>query len=173
VPRALLFAERFLCIRPTSMGARSWGFLPCGESRCAVAAHGFGGRSRIGGGEFVLCRSATGWRLFGSAPFHSRNAAAGTAEPASGVKLPKDWTFLRRAPRLRSAMLQLCFLYSILCGAYVLASAWLPAIQSLGPPSSEPLSGAVSGVGMAVGPWPAQLGSRPAPAADWHLRTGY
>jgi len=66
VPQAAAFASDFsVSGHQQWVAPRSWA-IALGDPVLRLLRNGFAG-DRDGGGEFVFCRSATGWRLFRSA----------------------------------------------------------------------------------------------------------
>jgi len=174
-PRPLAFASDFLCIKAPAWVPRSWA-LPWGIRCCGCLRNGFSRAIGIPARRVrCFCRSCYGLAAFSIAPFRLRETttARNGAEPASGVKLPQELERLARAARLRSAMLQLVLLYSILAALYVLLRISLAsAIRASGHLSVRNPAGD-GAVGMAVGAlaWPS-FGQGLRRRLNGHLRLG-
>ena len=157
VPSHQLLAANSL-YQATSMGATIVGFA-LGDPILRLM-HGLLQRLGISGGEFVLLPLCYGMAAVAI-------AAIAIEEP---VKPPRNVTVwqeigegiqvLRERPSVRSAMLQLVLLYSLLAALYVLAISLAATIVGLGPTGFGTLL-AMSGLGLAIGAVAmAQLGDR-------------
>jgi MFS family permease len=147
VPGELLLAANSL-YQATSMAATIVGFA-LGDPILRLLQSGLAAMG-IPGGEFVLL------------PFCYFMAAVAISrirlrEPASHARRSSVWqevgeglAVLRGQPSVRSAMVQLVLLYSLLAALYVLAISLAAAVPGLGPTRFGTLL-ALSGVGLAVG----------------------
>ena len=157
VPGQQLLAANSL-YQATSMGATIVGFA-LGDPILRLLRHGLAGLG-IANGEFALLPLCYGlaalciaWIRLEEVP--QRHADANVwREMADGLQV------LRQQPSVRSALLQLVLLYSLLAALYVLAISLASAISSLGPTQFGSLL-AMSGVGLALGALAvAQVGHR-------------
>ncbi len=147
VPRTRLLAANSL-YQATSMGATIVGFA-LGDPVLRLLRNGL---AEVGfkGGEFLLLPLCYGLAAFIISTIPMREEprqAEGTSvwsEIAEGIQV------LRERTSVRSAMLHLVLLYSILAALYVLAISLAGAIEGLGPTQFGTLL-AMSGLGMATG----------------------
>jgi len=147
VPRPLLLPAISL-YQATSMGATIVGFA-LGDPVLRLLRNGFAAIG-IGGGEFVLLPLCYGLAAFSISTISIRETPREERGTSVWSEIAEGFEVLRERPRLRSAMLQLVLLYSILAALYVLAISLASAIKGLGPTQFGTLL-AMSGVGMAVG----------------------
>ena len=157
VPNQQLLAANSL-YQATSMGATIVGFA-LGDPILRLLKGALAGLG-ISNGEFALLPLCYGlaalciaWIRLEETP--QRHGEANVwREMADGLQV------LRQQPSVRSALLQLVLLYSLLAALYVLAISLASAIGSLGPTQFGTLL-AMSGVGLALGALAvAQLGHR-------------
>jgi len=147
VPRTRLLAAISL-YQATSMGATIVGFA-LGDPVLRLLRNGL---ATVGfkGGEFVLLPLCYGLAAF----IISTIPMQETPRQASGAsvwsEIAEGFQVLRERASVRSAMLHLVLLYSILAALYVLAISLAAAIEGLGPTQFGTLL-AMSGVGMAAG----------------------
>jgi MFS family permease len=147
VPRPRLLAAISL-YQATSMGATIVGFA-LGDPVLRMLRNGLASLG-FQGGEFVLLPLCYGLAAFiiSTIPMpETPRQESGTSvwsEIAEGIQV------LRERTSVRSAMVHLVLLYSILAALYVLAISLASAIEALGPTQFGTLL-AMSGVGMAAG----------------------
>ena len=147
VPRPRLLAAISL-YQATSMGATIVGFA-LGDPVLRMLRNGLASLG-FKGGEFVLLPLCYGLAAFiiSTIPMQETpRQESGTSvwsEIAEGIQV------LRERTSVRSAMVHLVLLYSILAALYVLAISLASAIEGLGPTQFGTLL-AMSGVGMAAG----------------------
>ena len=157
VPSHQLLAANSL-YQATSMGATIVGFA-LGDPILRLM-HGLLERLGISGGEFVLLPLCYGMAAVAI-------AATAIEEPPKPPRSLSVWQeigeglqVLRERPSVRTAMLQLVLLYSLLAALYVLAISLAATIVGLGPTGFGTLL-AMSGLGLAIGAVAmAQLGDR-------------
>lgn len=157
VPSQQLLAANSL-YQATSMGATIVGFA-LGDPILRLLKYALAGLG-IANGEFALLPLCYGlaalciaWIRLEETPQRHEEANV-WREMADGLQV------LRQQPSVRSALLQLVLLYSLLAALYVLAISLASAIGSLGPTQFGTLL-AMSGVGLAVGALAvAQVGHR-------------
>jgi MFS family permease len=112
------------------------------------------------GGEFVLLPVCYGTAAIAIAGILIPEPARTPRSISVWKEIGEGLQVLRERPNVRSAMLQLVLLYSLLAALYVLAISLAAAINGLGPTRFGTLL-ALSGVGLAVGALAmAQLGDR-------------
>jgi len=157
VPSQQLLAANSL-YQATSMGATIVGFA-LGDPILRLLKYALAGLG-IANGEFALLPLCYGlaalciaWIRLEETPQRHEEANV-WREMADGLQV------LRQQPSVRSALLQLVLLYSLLAALYVLAISLASAIGSLGPTQFGTLL-AMSGVGLAAGALAvAQVGHR-------------
>ena len=147
VPTRQLLAANSL-YQATSMGATIVGFA-LGDPILRLLKYGLG-TIGIANGEFALLPLCYGlaalsiaWIRVDETPQQDRERTV-WQEMRDGIQV------LRERPSVRSALLQLVLLYSLLAALYVLAISLASAIQQLGPTQFGTLL-AMSGIGLAVG----------------------
>jgi predicted MFS family arabinose efflux permease len=155
-PQQLLAANSVY--QATSMGATIVGFA-LGDPILRLLHAGLASLG-VGGGEFLLlplCYGLAAVAIAGIAmPDHRRPQQGGSVWQEIGEGLQ----VLRERRSVRSAMLQLVLLYSLLAALYVLAISLAASISGLGPTRFGTLL-AMSGLGLALGALAmAQLGNR-------------
>ncbi len=156
VPPGLLLAANSL-YQATSMGATIVGFA-LGDPilrllRTLLAQVG------LPGGEFVLLPLCYGVAAVAISRIQLEEAPRPLREASVWQEIGEGLAVLRNTPSVRSAMIQLVLLYSLLAALYVLAISLASLIPGLGPTQFGTLL-AMSGLGLAVGAVAvAQLGS--------------
>jgi MFS family permease len=114
----------------------------------------------IGGGEFVLLPLCYGAAAVAIATIQLEETPRPARDVGVWQELLEGVQVLRERPSVRSAMLQLVLLYSLLAALYVLAISLAATINGLGPTGFGTLL-AMSGLGLAIGAvLMAQLGER-------------
>ena len=114
----------------------------------------------IRGGEFVLLPLCYGAAAVAIAAIRLEEAPRAPRDVGVWQEIVEGMQVLRERPSVRSAMLQLVLLYSLLAALYVLAISLAAGISGLGPTGFGTLL-AMSGLGLAIGAVAmAQLGDR-------------
>jgi MFS family permease len=145
-PRQLLAANSLY--QATSMGATIVGFA-LGDPILRLLQHLL---ARIGmhDGEFVLLPICYGIAALSIASIRVQEAPKDSQGSGIWQEIGEGIQVLRHVASVRSAMVQLVLLYSILAALYVLAISLASAIQGLGPTQFGILL-AMSGLGLALG----------------------
>jgi MFS family permease len=114
----------------------------------------------VRGGEFVLLPLCYGAAAVAIAAIRLEETPRPERDVGVWQEIVEGMQVLRERPSVRSAMLQLVLLYSLLAALYVLAISLAATIQGLGPTGFGTLL-AMSGLGLAIGAVAmAQLGDR-------------
>ena len=147
VPSHQLLAANSL-YQATSMAATIVGFA-LGDPvlrllQRALAAVG------ISGGEFVLLPFCYGVAAMALSTIRLKEPRRTKIKASVWREIGEGLQVLRERPSVRSAMVQLVLLYSLLAALYVLAISLASAIKELGPTQFGTLL-AMSGVGLAIG----------------------
>jgi len=145
-PRQLLAANSLY--QATSMGATIVGFA-LGDPILRLLQHLL---ARIGmhDGEFVLLPICYGIAALSIASIRVKEPPKDSQGSGIWQEIGEGLQVLRHVASVRSAMVQLVLLYSILAALYVLAISLASAIQGLGPTQFGILL-AMSGLGLALG----------------------
>ncbi len=155
-PQQLLAANSLY--QATSMAATIVGFA-LGDPILRLL-HGLLAGIGIRGGEFVLLPLCYGGAALAIAAIRLDEAPRPARDVGVWQEMIEGMQVLRERPSVRSAMLQLVLLYSLLAALYVLAISLAATINGLGPTGFGTLL-AMSGLGLAVGAVAmAQLGDR-------------
>lgn len=104
----------------------------------------------IGGGEFLLLPFCYGMAAVALSRIRLKDPPRPATRSSVWREIGEGLQVLRERPSVRSAMVQLVLLYSLLAALYVLAISLASAIQGLGPTQFGTLL-AMSGVGLAIG----------------------
>lgn len=147
VPSELLLAANSL-YQATSMAATIVGFA-LGDPILRLLQIGLAAVG-IPGGEFVLLPLCYGMAALAISRIRLREAASQARRSSVWQEVGEGLAVLRGRPSVRSAMVQLVLLYSLLAALYVLAISLAAAVPGLGPTRFGTLL-ALSGVGLAVG----------------------
>lgn len=147
VPSELLLAANSL-YQATSMAATIVGFA-LGDPILRLLQSGLAAIG-IPGGEFVLLPFCYGMAALAISRIRLREAASQARRSSVWQEVGEGLAVLRGRPSVRSAMVQLVLLYSLLAALYVLAISLAAAVPGLGPTRFGTLL-ALSGVGLAVG----------------------
>ena len=157
VPSHQLLAANSL-YQATSMGATIVGFA-LGDPILRLM-HGLLQRLGFNGGEFVLLPLCYGIAAVAIAAIAIEEPVRPPRNVTVWQEIGEGIQVLRERPSVRSAMLQLVLLYSLLAALYVLAISLAATIVGLGPTGFGTLL-AMSGLGLAIGAVAmAQLGDR-------------
>lgn len=155
-PQQLLAANSLY--QATSMAATIVGFA-LGDPILRLL-HGLLAGIGIRGGEFVLLPLCYGAAAVAIAAIRLEETPRPDRDVGVWQEIVEGMQVLRERPSVRSAMLQLVLLYSLLAALYVLAISLAATIQGLGPTGFGTLL-AMSGLGLAIGAVAmAQLGDR-------------
>ena len=142
----------------TSMAATIVGFA-LGDPVLRLL-HGLMRWAGIGGGEFVLLPLCYGLAALAIAGIDLKEPPRRPGSSSVWQEIGEGLQVLREQGSVRSAMVQLVLLYSLLAALYVLAISLAASISGLGPTGFGTLL-AMSGVGLALGALAvAQLGER-------------
>ncbi|MEB3158002.1 MAG: MFS transporter [Synechococcus sp.] len=147
VPNEHLLAANSL-YQTTSMGATIVGFA-LGEP-ILRGLNGLFAKVGINGGEFVLLPFCYGMAALSLLAIRHREQTSQHTGHSVWKEIGEGLQVLKSIPTVRSAMVHLVLLYSLLAALYVLALQLAGLIQSLGPSGFGTLL-AMSGLGMAVG----------------------
>jgi MFS family permease len=147
VPSELLLAANSL-YQATSMAATIVGFA-LGDPILRLLQSGLAAVG-IPGGEFVLLPFCYGMAAVAISRIRLREPATHARRSSVWQEVGEGLAVLRGQPSVRSAMVQLVLLYSLLAALYVLAISLAAAVPGLGPTRFGTLL-ALSGVGLAVG----------------------
>jgi len=147
VPGQQLLAANSL-YQATSMGATIVGFA-LGDPILRLLQHVLGYLG-IRDGEFVLLPICYGLAALFIASIRVEEPSKTSSGDSIWQEIGEGMQVLRERPSVRSAMLQLVLLYSLLAALYVLAISLASAIRGLGPTQFGTLL-AMSGVGLALG----------------------
>ncbi|MEY3463934.1 MAG: hypothetical protein RLZZ468_1712 [Cyanobacteriota bacterium] len=147
VPGELLLAANSL-YQATSMAATIVGFA-LGDPILRLLQAGLAALG-IPGGEFALLPLCYGLAAVAISRIHLREPARAHRRGSLWQEIGEGLEVLRAQPSVRSAMVQLVLLYSLLAALYVLAISLAAAVPGLGPTRFGTLL-ALSGVGLAVG----------------------
>ena len=147
VPTRQLLAANSL-YQATSMGATIVGFA-LGDPILRLLKYGLAGVG-IPNGEFALLPLCYGLAALSIAWIRVEETPRAASGDTIWREIGEGLQVLRERPSVRSAILQLVLLYSLLAALYVLAISLASAIKSLGPTQFGTLL-AMSGVGLAVG----------------------
>ncbi len=147
VPAKQLLAANSL-YQATSMAATIVGFA-LGDPILRLLKHGLGAIG-IANGEFALLPLCYGMAAISIACIRVEEAARQERGQTVWQEMADGLRVLREQRSVRSAMLQLVLLYSLLAALYVLAISLASAIQRLGPTQFGTLL-AMSGMGLAAG----------------------
>ena len=147
VPKGHLLAANSL-YQATSMGATIVGFA-LGDPILRGLNHLF---QLVGlrGGEFLLLPFCYGMAALCLSTIRMREQPRSQADESVWREIVAGLQVLRERPSVRTAMVHLVLLYSLLAALYVLAISLASAIQGLGPTGFGTLL-AMSGLGMAIG----------------------
>jgi MFS family permease len=104
----------------------------------------------IGGGEFLLLPFCYGMAAVALSRIRLKDPPRPATRSSVWREIGEGLQVLRERPSVRSAMVQLVLLYSLLAALYVLAISLASAIKGLGPTQFGTLL-AMSGVGLAIG----------------------
>jgi predicted MFS family arabinose efflux permease len=104
----------------------------------------------IEGGEFLLLPFCYGLAAVAISRIRWREQPRPISRTSVWQEIGEGLQVLRERPRVRSAMVQLVLLYSLLAALYVLAISLASAIPGLGPTQFGTLL-AMSGLGLAIG----------------------
>ncbi len=108
------------------------------------------GRIGIEGGEFLLLPFCYGLAALAISRIRWKEEPRPASRSSVWQEIGEGLQVLRERPRVRSSMVQLVLLYSLLAALYVLAISLASAIPGLGPTQFGTLL-AMSGLGLAVG----------------------
>ncbi|WP_254933837.1 MULTISPECIES: MFS transporter [unclassified Cyanobium] len=147
VPQPQLLAANSL-YQATSMGATIVGFA-LGDPILRLLQRLLNGVG-IHDGEFVLLPLCYGLAALFIARIHVQEPARSESSDSIWQEIGDGLQVLKERASVRSAMVQLVLLYSLLAALYVLAISLASAIKGLGPTQFGTLL-AMSGVGLAVG----------------------
>jgi MFS family permease len=147
VPSEQLLAANSL-YQATSMAATIVGFA-LGDPILRLLNLGLQ-RIGIGGGEFLLLPFCYGLAAIAISRIRWQEPPRAPSRTTVWQEIGEGLQVLRERPRVRSAMLQLVLLYSLLAALYVLAISLAAAIPGLGPTQFGTLL-AMSGLGLAIG----------------------
>ncbi len=147
VPQEHLLAANSL-YQTTSMGATIVGFA-LGE-RILSQLHSLFLSMGLKGGEFLLLPFCYGMAAIVLSTIRMREQPQKESGESVWKDIMEGMEVLRTRPSVRSAMVHLVLLYSLLAALYVLSISLASAIQGLGPTGFGPLL-AMSGLGMAIG----------------------
>ena len=147
VPGDLLLAANSL-YQATSMAATILGFA-LGDPILRLLQSGLAAAG-IPGGEFVLLPFCYGMAAVAISRIRLREPGPSRRRSSVWQEIGEGLAVLRSQPSVRSAMVQLVLLYSLLAALYVLAISLAAAVPGLGPTRFGTLL-ALSGVGLAVG----------------------
>ena len=147
VPSDQLLAANSL-YQATSMAATIVGFA-LGDPILRLLNLGLQ-RIGIGGGEFLLLPFCYGLAAIAISRIRWQEPPRAPSRTTVWQEIGEGLQVLRERPRVRSAMLQLVLLYSLLAALYVLAISLAAAIPGLGPTQFGTLL-AMSGLGLAIG----------------------
>ena len=157
VPGHLLLAANSL-YQATSMAATIVGFA-LGDPILRLLRNVLG-RIGLQGGEFLLLPLCYGVAALAISTIRCRETPRPQRDGSVWREIGEGLQVLRERPSVRSAMVQLVLLYSLLAALYVLAISLASSIKALGPTQFGTLL-AMSGIGLAVGALAvAQLGHR-------------
>ena len=157
VPGQQLLAANSL-YQATSMGATIVGFA-LGDPILRLLRYGLSGLG-IANGEFALLPLCYGLAALCIASIRLEESPQRQGDANLWREMADGLQVLRQQPSVRSALLQLVLLYSLLAALYVLAISLASAISSLGPTQFGTLL-AMSGLGLALGAVAvAQMGHR-------------
>jgi MFS family permease len=155
-PQQLLAANSLY--QATSMGATIVGFA-LGDPILRLL-HRLLEELGIRGGEFLLLPLCYGGAALAIAAIRLEERPRAVRQGGVWQEIIEGMGVLRERPSVRSAMLQLVLLYSLLAALYVLAISLAATINGLGPTGFGTLL-AMSGLGLAIGAVAmAQLGDR-------------
>ncbi|MCP9816554.1 MFS transporter [Synechococcus sp. GreenBA-s] len=147
VPAPQLLAANSL-YQATSMGATIVGFA-LGDPVLRLLQHGLA-RLGIANGEFVLLPLCYGLAALFIAWIRVEEEVKPASTTSVWREIGEGMQVLRDLPSVRSSMLHLVLLYSLLAALYVMSISLASAIQGLGPTRFGTLL-AMSGAGLAVG----------------------
>jgi predicted MFS family arabinose efflux permease len=147
VPTRQLLAANSL-YQATSMGATIVGFA-LGDPILRLLKYGLAWVG-IPNGEFALLPLCYGLAALSIAWIRVEETPRAASGDTVWREIGEGLQVLRDRPSVRSAMLQLVLLYSLLAALYVLAISLASAIKGLGPTQFGTLL-AMSGVGLAIG----------------------
>ncbi|MEN9860654.1 MAG: hypothetical protein RLZZ515_1136 [Cyanobacteriota bacterium] len=147
VPTRQLLAANSL-YQATSMGATIVGFA-LGDPVLRLLKYGLGAIG-IANGEFALLPLCYGMAALSIAWIRVEETPRQERDQTVWQEMRDGLQVLKERPSVRSALLQLVLLYSLLAALYVLAISLASAIQQLGPTQFGTLL-AMSGIGLAVG----------------------
>jgi predicted MFS family arabinose efflux permease len=108
------------------------------------------GRIGIEGGEFLLLPFCYGLAAVAISRIRWKEEPRPASRTSVWQEIGEGLQVLRERPRVRSSMVQLVLLYSLLAALYVLAISLASAIPGLGPTQFGTLL-AMSGLGLAIG----------------------
>ncbi len=147
VPKEHLLAANSL-YQATCMGATIVGFA-LGDPILRLLKH-FSQNLGINGGEFILLPFCYATAAISISTIHLIEKPRSNAKINLFQEIRDGLQVIRETPTVRSAMLHLVFLYSLLAALYVLAISLASSIKELGPTQFGTLL-AISGIGMALG----------------------
>jgi predicted MFS family arabinose efflux permease len=147
VPSRQLLAANSL-YQATSMAATIVGFA-LGDPVLRLLKYGFSAIG-ISNGEFALLPLCYGLAALSIAWIRLDETPKRSHDENIWREISDGLAVLKERPSVRSALLQLVLLYSLLAALYVLAISLASAIQQLGPTQFGTLL-AMSGVGLAIG----------------------
>ena len=147
VPNHQLLAANSL-YQATSMAATIVGFA-LGDPVLRLLQRGLA-TIGVSGGEFVLLPFCYGMAAVALSTIHLEEPPRSPSGSSVWREIGEGLQVLRERPSVRSAMVQLVLLYSLLAALYVLAISLAAAIQGLGPTQFGTLL-AMSGLGLAIG----------------------